>query len=509
MASGPILWVKSSLWFGFCNRRLRELCKFQRQVATIRPQNRGLLTCINMYLIRRIFTSPKKVPQYTIDAGSLLQFNAISQRFGMVFLQTLDLERTYVEELVESDSPVVLLEMGIRKFRRKKCRVPEPALPPSVDFPLGPKPTWATIVAGLEDDPRTLVREFEWRPDLESCEDAAALFVRFTTEYWYTIRGASLAEGEETPRPHCLRDAMNVWTIANIQRLFDEPSFLAVKSHWTMPNGGVYDQSFAERRKTFFVPVEHDRRQSSVWNRLCDVEGYIDEYHHKVSDGSSTSIERLHDALDAIFRSLECLPMASLCTRRSNGTLWSTNATGTGPKFVANPRLYKIEAVGTPRDQPRGKVMRLMAPERQVSAQFLAAHDGMCLADAMRCQRKKARKEGRRSTRAKNRRMPPRRPKHVSSDSGTDDAEPRNPFAQRLRPAQENTELEDLPTPRNPFRTARPAKPFISHSEDGDTESERGPTLRPRRRMIVLSTSEDDSDSDSRGGYYDSSSSDS
>jgi hypothetical protein len=93
-------------------------------------------------------------------------------------------------------------------------------------------------------------------------------------------------------------------------------------------------------------------------------EGYIHQYHSKLGEMDEREEAGLHNALASIFANLQCLP-AMTGSSKHNGKLWIMNASKTGPKWVANPLLYKIASVGHRLQNAPRLAKRLVAPNRQ------------------------------------------------------------------------------------------------------------------------------------------------
>ena len=61
LATEPILWLPSKVWFKYLAARVEELEMLQRRLQQIHPPNYGVLTSLVCYLIREV-TSTQLIP---------------------------------------------------------------------------------------------------------------------------------------------------------------------------------------------------------------------------------------------------------------------------------------------------------------------------------------------------------------------------------------------------------------------------------------------------------------
>ena len=93
--------------------------------------------------------------------------------------------------------------------------VPPPSLGPSGLYPIGDSPAWAEIKAFIRHGAQTLMYQWVWDPDWDGVsETAAQLFVRFSREYFATLKDDALRAN--APSPTGLEEAMKAWMVAEL-----------------------------------------------------------------------------------------------------------------------------------------------------------------------------------------------------------------------------------------------------------------------------------------------------
>jgi hypothetical protein len=97
-----------------------------------------------------------------------------------------------------------------------------------------------------------------WDPDWdEVSETTAQLFVRFTREYFATLRDNTLRA--DAPSPTCLEEAMNAWTVTELSN--------------TLVSCWAQSLSFRDHAQMFF-PTTLDHITNSAWSPFLQ-HGYI------------------------------------------------------------------------------------------------------------------------------------------------------------------------------------------------------------------------------------------
>jgi hypothetical protein len=443
-----------------------------------------------------------------------LQFTAVRRRFGMFFLLNLERVSGAVQGIVSgtldditTDDETVSFIMGARS-RRKQRKQPELLVPQTAtpEYPIGPNPSWQTIITTLAQHPQTLLREPLWDPTFNNHELAGELFILFTMDYWMTSSENFLIG--QPVKPANVQEAMEAWSVKHIMHAFIDPSIVPVKNHWQGIPKGHREQTFQERMPLFFPhPDEADSPdKNSAWAVLWK-EGYIHQYHSKLGEMDEGEEAGLHNALASIFGKLQCLP-AMTGSSKHNGKLWIMNASKTGPKWVANPLLYMIASVGHgPQNAPR-LAKRLVAPNRQIAARLKAAHQGIPENLAMQRQKQQQRaKNNTRSAKARNKRKPPQKNKN------------KRPFTQKKQASEESdqdtsSELEatqHLPLYKNSgklandtshqnhhglFHRAPPKECVADKNKSSEKEELSLSTSEDSTFSFDMTTSEEDDDND-------------
>lgn len=98
----------------------------------------------------------------------------------MFFLQTLQHDSGWIEEIELSDDNLIRHAVGVGKgFQKTHCG--HSAGPPaSVDHPIGSKPTWSQIISALGEFPLVFMKTPEWDREKQQHALAVKLFIQFT-----------------------------------------------------------------------------------------------------------------------------------------------------------------------------------------------------------------------------------------------------------------------------------------------------------------------------------------
>jgi hypothetical protein len=408
LESEPLLCVRSDVFFKFQARRLKELMNVQLAIAKRRPKNYGIMTAVNMHLMRHVPHSPKAIEPYLSEALQDLQFRSVIGTFGMFFLHELDIDRAYLPEIQQEDTAKCRAVFKKSKTGRKDRpnRLPVERRGPSEEYPIGNAPTWGEIQGAMERDPGLLMREWVWEPLWEGHEGAASLFVDFTVDMFSLLDDA--AYSSERPKPTSLEEAMECWTVSSLQinlldRMFSASTYQLMRKFQGKTNPG-----FGDYVDIYFPPPGVKLHARSLWRSLVS-KGYIGKYHDLLEEMSDEDIEVLNFELRKMFGRLQCLPDASLT---SVGKLWPVG--GGSIQLLTNPIFYKIERISSGKRLTR-KVFRVKASRPVIEARLDGYHRGITFDQAKGEARKllKAKKKSlaRKSTKNKNKRVPPQRKK--------------------------------------------------------------------------------------------------
>ena len=251
LASDPILWISSDVWFEFLSRRVRALQLAQITVKELNPPNLGILTGIFCHLIRCTSSTPIILDYHVRESMALLQFSRVCERFGMFLLLDLDLQKAAPLLAVQQyDDPEVLKIMEVKLKKQEEPRVWQGTTPEedTEQFPIGNMPSWATLVNTIRDQPWLIMRTWMWTSELTSLEPVIGkLFAKFTCQLWIQVDNPWLIDPEHRPEPLSLQDAIESWSLNNVFRTIHSCFFKACNANIPGSAGaGCCKPSFAE-----------------------------------------------------------------------------------------------------------------------------------------------------------------------------------------------------------------------------------------------------------------------
>ncbi|KZP26425.1 hypothetical protein FIBSPDRAFT_949307 [Athelia psychrophila] len=341
----PITWVASKTFFQFNQRRLLALAAIQRRMAAIRPSNYGLTSTLIMHLIRSVCHAPVTRLPHLKRAFIDLSFELNSERFGIFFLHSLDLDACLIADIEPVDDAVcnAYYEKHVKVIRRRPMAVQAAARWTDVrEFPLGRTPSWAEWVLGMSKNPEELVTpwpyDVAWGDAVD--EVVVSLFIRFTREYLGTLRPQVLMAG--IPAPETLEQAMNIWTVVGIKKVVINPMFVPSSSNVPGRKPGVASKSFPEQLGIFFPKPSSKLKQKTVYTPFIKF-GYLRNYHRAWKDDQELA-EDMEKALTKIFLDLQCLPVTV-----PGKQLWKVKAGDI--LFQVNSFYFRLDSIG-----PKGKM---------------------------------------------------------------------------------------------------------------------------------------------------------
>jgi len=411
--AGPILPVKSDLYFGFQIRRMKELRNVQMHMAKYRPENYGTITSVLMHMTRHIAHSPEASTGYLKDALQELRFYTVMERFGTFFLHEMDLEHATVLQINEQDSEECLLAMSrFKSFRKiKEARPVEVAImadqEPTEQFPIGNAPTWEEISLAIAHRPMLLMWDWVWDEKWATRSTAGRLFLQFTIDYFLTLTTDALKVAE-FPKPCDLKGAMEQWTMPSLMTVLKDVSFKpsnhGLKGHMS----GRRNPSFKDLMSLFFPIPDPNMRKDSVWHPFL-AKGYLHEFHEMLHGMSEKESSSLLLALKKIFGRLQCLPSAVACSRRACGRLWEQFDGGV--RMLTNPIFYKIEMVGKAKRKGTARGKQVKASKAIIEARLDEEHRHIAFnkarLKARQAKKARNRETKRRSGKKNNYRKPP------------------------------------------------------------------------------------------------------
>jgi hypothetical protein len=405
----PFLVVKSEVFFTFTRRRLKESQNVLLDLARYRPSNFGLSTAILMHMIRYVCHTPIAKQGYLRDALRDLRFQEIMHDYGMFFLHDLELENHCILSIPTHDPN----ECGVAMSLGGKLPKPlAPArLPNSIStglFPLGDSPAWSDVKAFIGRGAGTFMNQWVWDPMWNEEDDTAArLFVRFTREYFATLKQDALRAN--SPSPIILEDAMRVWSVAELELTMISCWFVASNHGLDGKFAGTRHIGFREHFQTFF-PSTIDHLRGSTWAPFLDY-GYIREYHAILTELTDEEGDSLKNNISSIFGRLQCLPVAIAPSRRSKGKIWTVSEQGVN--FLTNPIFYKLRRVGSAAKAAAkvasNRLQRVKASNAVINRRFMEmSGNGVgSQADVRRARKLEKQRKSRLSVKTRNKRQPP------------------------------------------------------------------------------------------------------
>lgn len=407
----PLIAVKSDTFYRFQARRLQELMNVQFHIARYRPCNYGIISCLIMHLIRHVCHSPIAKKGYLRDALEAVQFSTVAKRFGMFFLQTLDLEHAAVGEIASEDDRECQEAMGQARTGKKTNKskpIPLENGEPTEGYPLGNAPTWSEIVSTMEKNPNVLMKEWVWDPVWDGHHVASTMFVDFTVAFLSALSIEACHQKRLPEKPLTLEEAMEFWTVSSLQKVLSNTEFIASTHHLKRKFPGKENPGFCDYFDIFFPPPHQKFSEKSVWTSFLK-KGYLNLYFKALDEMEDDEIEEMQCELRKHFGRVQCLPDAALS---STGRLWTVN--NGSIQFLTNPIFYKIDRIGSGVKATR-QTFRVKASKNIIEARLDEHHRGIPFADSKREARRSRKLKkvalARKSAKTKNKRAPPQRKK--------------------------------------------------------------------------------------------------
>jgi hypothetical protein len=390
---------------------LKEAQNVLLNLASYRPSNFGIPTGILMHMIRTTCHSPIVKLKYLNDALRDVRFKEIMNDYGMFFLHDLDLKNHCILGIPSTD-PVACKEVMSRNGKGHKPLMvaPPPSSGPSGLYPIGDSPAWAEIKAFIGQGAQAFMYVWVWDPDWDGVhETAAQLFVRFSREYFATLKDDALRA--DAPSPTCLEEAMEAWAVVELSNTLVSCWFIASNHGLNGKFPGARSLSFRDHAQMFF-PTTPDHIKNSAWTPFLQ-HGYIGSYLRELEKlDDEDDRQSLTDAIADIFGRLHCLPVIVMPTQGSKGRIWTTSQEGI--HLLTNPMFYKLKRVGGPKADARvaaNRLQRVKASNAVINRRLIEMNGGgaASAADAKRARKVARDRMKRLSTKSKNKRRPPDR----------------------------------------------------------------------------------------------------
>jgi hypothetical protein len=452
---------------------LKEAQNVLLNLARYRPSNFGISTGILMHMIRATCHSPIVKLKYLNDALRDVRFEEIMDDYGMFFLHDLDLEHHCILGIPSTD-PVACKEAMSRNGKGHKPLMvaPPPSSGPSGLYPIGDSPAWAEIKAFIGRGAQTFMYAWVWDPDWDGVHEIAAqLFVRFSREYFVTLKDDALRA--DAPSPTCLKEAMEAWAVVELSNTLVSCWFVA-SNHGLKGNfPGARSLSFRDHARMFF-PTTPDHILNSAWSPFLQ-HGYIGRYLRELEKlDDDDDRQSLTDAIADIFGRLHCLPVIVTPTQRSKGRIWTTSHEGI--HLLTNPMFYKLKRVGGPKADARvaaNRLQRVKASNAVINKRLIQMNGGgaASAADAKRARKVARDRMKRLSTKSKNKRRPPDRwgkQKKVISPVDSDEEQEKEPDEEEQE--EENSDEQEESNGEDQEETDYDDMQVDESEEDGDED---------------------------------------
>ena len=362
IASKPMIWLPSSTWFQLLYLRLKRLTElhetlYQRQKP---PPNYAVLTGLFTFLMQSVLYTPPEVDTYVRDALKQLRFREIVERFGMFFLQDLDMTKNNcLREVLQMDNADVYRSLKISLHRRNRVQLQGIANQPQLEvdadqYPLGPTPTWKQLENALEKEPWNILKRWEWPEEVDELliqnsnpiSVAILLFQSFTSQIWAILNPAwkaSTYEGEIF-KPKGLKEALEFWTLDQLHRRLSSYIIEACNAGLRGDILGQRMQPFGERWKLYLEP-DASSATGARWDMLRKSYGLVGQYQSALKTLSPPEQDELYTTLETLFSYCQCLP------RTSQKALWAIEEKQV--VLLANPTYYKLNAIKSGRSGRR------------------------------------------------------------------------------------------------------------------------------------------------------------
>lgn len=373
----------------------------------------------------------------------------------MFFLHDLDMSKEQcLPEVAEEDDFQLLSALGLSPVRAQQVMrqdriwrgdegIDEAA------YPLGENLTWNELKVALSDMPWVILRQWSWPADLDSfcqpeqksVEDVAAnLFKVFTAQMWAALNASyKMADVSLRQAPESLKDALTCWSLDSLRARLKSYAVIPCNCPVRGKGPGPRAPSFAERASLYFVEAGQDLKKH--WAPFARNPGYIAKYRMEKRNLEDDDKDRLDLALGKMLSYCQCLPNSKL-DNAGTGCVWDVKQGNV--ILLSNPHYYKLRVVGLAGEkQRRARGPPAHATNWQLSMALLEL-EGYTAHVAKQTLRmegvvKKTQSKNRRTGKAKNFRVPPKRgatrPLQENDDEASEEDEE--------RPGNEQADDED------------------------------------------------------------------
>jgi hypothetical protein len=354
VSSNPILWIKSSTFFGLLRRRLTDYQSLHDDCFNARVPNYRTMSLVIGHLMRYVIVTPTATEVDLLQTMRELRFQEVMNTFG-IFYMDISLINLSCSEIPGEDSPLL-----INKFKTpflpkspSKQKISRLAL---VASRLSQQYPWGDTIGirQLQELINTCPSQFlAWPAFLTEDDmkhpDSAGIFRAFSIQIWLLSRDYFHAIPGDI-NVSDLTAAMKVWTVEGLkdrcQHISLQPTFNAIEAVGKLPQ-----TSFLGRRSHFF-PDENEVGAHPCDGYLVSDTSYLSMYHKALSLGGDDARMKINDDLERILALLQCLPASS--KDRGKIVIWKVGSDDC-LQFIVNSSLYRAKWVSarSVHSQPR------------------------------------------------------------------------------------------------------------------------------------------------------------
>lgn len=426
LATEPILWIPSRVWFGFLSKRLEVLYEAHGKLWVKSPPNYGVVSGLFTFLMQSVIFTPPKINSYVRESLGVLQYKRHCDTFGMFFIEMADPSRPWlIEDLPPIDTIEVIRELKLPTTRLRQARQERQEREEQAEFPLGEAPTWKEITSSLQSDPTVLIGRWEEpmditqeyepaRGDDDSTEGAAAeIFITFTCHLWISLNESWRTKPEKPISPKTLSEALKCWSVDAVMEEVMDATFKPCHSR-TDGGAGRPSPSFSERRRMYFPDDEREEMKKN-WTIFKAPPGYLAKYHQKRRQLEPAAKGLLNEHLETLLSHCQCLPDSA----RSGSGGWIWRIERKRIVIITNSNFYQLRTIGRePSKARRDKDRRAPPAHRNARSTAIAmlVNENVPKEVAAQAFQLARRQKDRRSAKSRNYRRPPQRKQKVVVD---------------------------------------------------------------------------------------------
>lgn len=223
----------------------------------------------------------------------------------------------------------------------------------SAEFPIGKTPTFEAMRQFMLESPLRFICPFvPLVPTTNTHIDShiARLFILFSQVIW-----SRLSDNHRPAPPNIITvlDALSSWSLESVDLAIMHARYDVINALPNPDGQGVQGrraQSFADRFEMYFPDSDDNIKPNSRWGDLTNPLYYLYDYWGLIVGNNKhkeplapSDLALLRAGLRALFDQVQCLPDSKFCTKNESGYIW--HASGQDICFVTNPRYYRIQGV--------------------------------------------------------------------------------------------------------------------------------------------------------------------